>query len=385
MAKRPNENSSLTQRLERVTSISNQKVQDNKLTKIDNSTFRIREKTDNLQQSLLNLENSLDIKIDNTSSDLQDKLDEILSKLDEMDEKLTSILTILNNIDTLKDDIIAEIKKIIDYLKINIEKPLLDLQKQINDALETLNTLGGKIDRLLTGQDEILLAIGPFLPPNNIFVSIERLLTGQNEIIAGIGAIISILTGEAIDPKNIKPALDNFKNKIKEAIKEWFKDTDEEIYKNSSDYICDKIVGESYIKYDASNLYMPTLIFKFITQNNNNKKKYSQLKLRLNYKTNEITNEFIEKLKFQINLISTVTYIYGGLKSVYVGENRLFKKTIFASNKNESINLLKKLIPLTNTKFLENNISFIENSKRVDNARRKTSLKNIKVNKQINK
>ena len=45
---------------------------------------------------------------------------------------------------------------------------------------------------------------------------------------------------------------------------------------------------------------MPTLIFKFKTDGVLDKRKYSQLKLRLNYKTNEITDELINKLKLEI-------------------------------------------------------------------------------------
>lgn len=58
----------------------------------------------------------------------------------------------------------------------------------------------------------------------------------------------------------IKKQIDNFienilKNKVIEAIKEWYKALNcEEIFNNISNYICDRIVGESYIKYDACNL-----------------------------------------------------------------------------------------------------------------------------------
>lgn len=46
-----------------------------------------------------------------------------------------------------------------------------------------------------------------------------------------------------------------------------------------------RIVGESYIKYDSNYTYMPTIIFKYKTKNILDERKYSQIKLRLNYKT----------------------------------------------------------------------------------------------------
>lgn len=381
IAQRPSKNLSTTAKLERLNSLINEKEQTNKLIKIDTETFKIREKSDNIIRNIENLKFSLELKIDDNTNEIINNLEEILELLNQINEKINALGSFLERIEQTGNDIKIKINDLYNYLKNNIEKSLINLNNKIEDIILNINDLINKSNRLLSGQDEILTeltSLTGFLTTN-----IERLLTRQDLIIGEIGAIIALLTGEAIDPRKIKPSLDNFKNKIKEAIQEWFKKTDKEIYQNSSDYICDKIVGESYIKYDASNMYMPTLIFKFKTDGINYKRKYSQLKLRLNYKTNEITDEFINQFKLKIQSISRINYIYGGLKGVYVSEKSLFKTTIFGNDKNEILNLLTNLIPLTNTQFLEQNISYIENSKRNHNLRCKSPLKNIKINNQI--
>lgn len=82
------------------------------------------------------------------------------------------------------------------------------------------------------------------------------------------------------------------KKDIKDALNEWFDNKKSELYKEIVEEISSNIVGESYIKYDGDNLYMPTLIFKY--KNKNEKRRYSQIKLRLNLKPDEITdNGFI--------------------------------------------------------------------------------------------
>lgn len=98
---------------------------------------------------------------------------------------------------------------------------------------------------------------------------------------------------------------------------------------------------------------MPTLIFRFKTNGKQEKRKYSQMKLRFNYQTNEITEEMINKLRSKLIELSNLTYMSGQLPCVYIGKNRLFKTTIFSNSKETVIELLKQLMPLTNTTFIE--------------------------------
>ena len=93
---------------------------------------------------------------------------------------------------------------------------------------------------------------------------------------------------------------DSIKSLVKDAVDDWFTNNSKTIYSNSSDYICDQIVEESYIKYDGSSLYMPILIFKYKNKKIVNKRKYAQIKIRLNLSNDEITDQIVENLKLKV-------------------------------------------------------------------------------------
>lgn len=85
-------------------------------------------------------------------------------------------------------------------------------------------------------------------------------------------------------------------------------------------------------------------------------------------------------MKLPIMALSNTTYNSGNLRCVYVSEKRLFKTTLFTESKEDILNLFSKLMPLTKTNFVKENISYTENSKRNYNIRKKEPLKNTKLN-----
>lgn len=117
---------------------------------------------------------------------------------------------------------------------------------------------------------------------------------------------------------------DILENKIKSLYKK-YKNV---FYNETTNYICDRIVGESYGKFDSHNLYLPALIFKYRSKYIMEKQKYSQIKLRLNlnYTTEDITDEMVKNLKLKINQIANITYKSGNLRCVYVGEKDYLKQ-----------------------------------------------------------
>ena len=71
----------------------------------------------------------------------------------------------------------------------------------------------------------------------------------------------------------------------------------DEILKNINLNLSESIVGESYIQYDASTSYWPTLIFKFKSADENIKSHYSQIKICYYKKPNDIFENDIVNLK----------------------------------------------------------------------------------------
>ena len=122
--------------------------------------------------------------------------------------------------------------------------------------------------------------------------------------------------------KELRFFIKNFKSNITEVLNDWYKKNNKNIIEKITNFICELIVGESYIKYDANYMYMPTIILRYKTKNIEDERKYSQIKLRLNYKTEDITDSLINNLKLKIQNISNTTYICGNLRCNYVSEKK---------------------------------------------------------------
>lgn len=387
--------------------------------------FDLRKKIDDLQQDINNTKHDFNIKINSLSEKLDDDIRDINSKLDQ-------ILTILNIVKHFKDDLEKSINSnfndLNDYLSVTDKKmierfnglstdiktfnELLITQikkhvdtnfKQLSDFFENIiNNVNSKIDNTTTILKDYVfnqLFSQTSDLESYVFATLTAELGSQtlniNAATSGITAAQtaglegSIVYSSKVTNGNIekiKTKINNFltnelDTRISKILSDWYKDNENKILKSSSSFICKRIVGESYIKYDANYTYMPTIILKYKTKNFLNERKYSQIKLRLNYKTEEITDALIKTLKLQIQDISSINYVCGNLRCNYVGEKRLFKTTVFSNSKETVLNLFERLIPLTNTKYLKENFSFTENSRRNHNLKIKNPLLKIKINK----
>jgi hypothetical protein len=183
-------------------------------------------------------------------------------------------------------------------------------------------------------------------------------------------------------PGKFKPNLDNFKKLVKEALDEWYRDNKEkfdykidkkeakdiltEWYNEESEHIgkdltkhkliCESIVGESYIKYDANTTFWPTLIFRFKPASPLDPRKYAQLKRRFFKKPKKISLEDTNELVQKLFSLKDFTYKYGGLKCHYVAPNKLFKTTLFSYSKEEGLRALVAFLPLSGTNFVPENL-----------------------------
>lgn len=290
----------------------------------------------------------------------------------------------MKNIDSLKEDLIKNFNSILEKLNKNIEGVKSNLRGYIFTQLaEQTIDLNASFLEMLTAQ--LLLLQTTLL---DLFMGVIR---AQSNEIDGMIGFSELKLRKSIS--NLENNLNNFKSKIysyldtkdnktgNDLLDNWYKDNKKGMFKTSSSYICERIVGESYIKYDANYMYLPTIILRYKTKNKLDERKYSQIKIRLNYKTEEITTNLVNVLKTKINAVSLINYTCGNLRCNYVSEKRLFKTTVFCNSKETVLNLFKYLIELTNTKSIKENFSFTENSRRNHNLRRDKSLNNIKLNK----
>lgn len=405
------------------------------LNTIENNSSRSREKLDDFVRAWENDNNYIKDAIDNLIKEIKKSTTSILNKLDNLNKLLKELLELINKkANELIEVLNNSLKEINNTIKNEFNKLNISLN-EINNSLKNINKSIQQLDEKLINylenkfnlfknffEEKIINVINDI---DNLkseisakfsrqFTLIESTIVGAVETINGYTTAqltlqsTNILTtletslsafGLSINghttrmKKEIIKEINNFKNdlydylenvlkkNIEDCLNDFFKNKKDEFYKEIVDEVCCNIVGESYIKYDGDNLYMPTLIFKYKNKNINDARRYSQIKLRLNLKPEDINDHLIENLRIKIQQLSNYNYTAGPLRCVYVSENRLFKTTVFTQSKDDIIYLFDKIIPITKTKFLKQNISYTENSKRDYDIRKKTPLKGTNLNK----
>jgi len=396
--------------LESINSSAVLQQQTNTLETLKANDFKVREKVDTVTRDVENLKLDIDLKFESLSDDLTQELNNINNKLDLILNKLNILDDLENNLKQFINNIIIELKDFIkktiqnewdnlkqfinntfnalyNYLELNIINQFGDLKRLLNKIFKSIeglpNRLNRKFNNVIKKVNENTNNVKSNLR-TYIFEQLTEQTIGLNtsfsvELESQLNLTIALLNG--FFEAEIQGAVAEIKVVTNEAINAWYSENKNSIFSSSANYISERIVGESYIKYDGDNLYMPTLIFKYKNQMENEPRRYSQIKLRFNLKPDQITDEIVEALRLEILTISHYTYTAGPLRCIYISEKRLFKTTVFTESKDDIINLFKKIIPLTKTNFVENNISYTENSKRDHNIRKRLPLTGTNLNK----
>lgn len=219
--------------------------------------------------------------------------------------------------------------------------------------------------RLLFGQTQVEL---------EIIVQSASLVRIETEL----AAIATLIARGMIVPVG-KRDFKNFKKILREAVDECFSEKSSDIYSNNSNDLADRIVGESYQRFDAMAVFYPTLIVKFKSESTGIKI-YSQIKTRDLIKGKDIKKADIALLKKQASGLEGLCYTYGNIRCNFVAPDRAFKTTIYTEAKERCIKVFENLVPLTKPKFKEMQLSYTEKSNRIPYTRRTQSLVNIKVN-----
>lgn len=139
--------------------------------------------------------------------------------------------------------------------------------------------------------------------------------------------------------------------------------------------ICSNIVGESYSKWDSISMYYPTIVFVFNERTENNRPRRSQIKLRFNKLTEELTTQDLEQLIYRIKAQPSIQYVYGTVRGNYVSQDKRFKTTVFGKDNVVISNLLKSLFAVIPEPY-DQKLLFITNigKKRPSITKRKKNL-----------
>lgn len=158
------------------------------------------------------------------------------------------------------------------------------MNKDANSDIGHIINVVESIERKVDSQAEQIAAVSLLIEENYTL-----LINGVNDGFTTVRKQISslqtlILNNFNVIEKELRFFIKNFKSNITEVLNDWYKKNNKNIIEKITNFICERIVGESYIKYDANYTYMPTIILRYKTKNIEDERKYSQIKLRLNYK-----------------------------------------------------------------------------------------------------
>jgi hypothetical protein len=239
----------------------------------EESTATLRKVDDVRQQvenTVLSRKTNIDGKLDDLLSYLEEALADLalriktlaqteLEHFEDIKLRVSLIPPLLDEIKDILREIKGDTERIL-VLATNIEASLQTIKTEI-DNIEVMtssvkeftnqfpNTYGEKIEKTETLISDLMAV------PNGAeyarIVSkagVARLLLRQDtlealvavevipvetKILAGVKIIVALLAGKAIDPRKIKPSLDDFRKQVKQAIDEWYAE-------NKNDFLLDE-------------------------------------------------------------------------------------------------------------------------------------------------
>lgn len=285
---------------------------------------------------------------------------------------------------SLKGEIYNEIRNIVkDENRVlsdkiaGLERQLIEVNSNVTSAHSTITT----VERTLAGY---------------LFEWAEYRLTyglDHDKLVAGITASTAEINGAITLSENLintnttkrttiisKQIIDEIDKKV-DTQTEFLKDVEKGFPSILTCEICANIVGESYIKWDSISQYYPTLVFVFNEVTTSNNPRRSQIKLRLNKLSAEITDQDINDVITRIKDKSTIRYWHGSVKGNYVSKDKRFKTTIFGKDKQSISKLLNSLFTIIPETFDTELLSITDiGRKRPSLTKRTSNLHNIELN-----
>ncbi len=270
----------------------------------------------------------------------------------------------LSSIKTTIDDIFQRLREFGEELT----RKLTDLNNQIVDLNSNLNQLNSEVNHLNNNLEAL----------TNKITSIEGELVILTEGLAGLVALIvpplekSLLLqtqtlGTAIGGVDanlnvwglaLNKNLSGQDNKIREVLIEKIEETEKTIIKEFEDLpstiateVSLNIVGESYLRWDSTCSYYPTISFIFIEETSRNVPRRSQIRLRAPKLGIEWTDQDVNNLKSKVLKNTNLTYNYGVCRGNYVSADKRLKTTVFGENEIEIENILTKTFSIIGENF----------------------------------
>lgn len=260
---------------------------------------------------------------------------------------------------------------------LNLEKPISEfIQDQTKEVLDKLKNYE---DRLTKLYDDDLKDGFAGLPDTHKKVdAIHKKIVKDPTDIAAIEKIVQASEGR------VKSAIGDLQSHFDAALDTARKDavkyadqTKKDVIKEVCEEVPNRVVGESYFRYNSTSSFYPTLSLIFLEETENNAPRRAQMRIKIDKTSEEIDQAFIDHIKRTLESEYNKGFEYGAVRACYVSSDKRFKNTMFVKTKQDAVNTLKALYELVGLPFDINNLSVTEGRNRKPITRRTRALAGV--------
>lgn len=141
-----------------------------------------------------------------------------------------------------------------------------------------------------------------------------------------------------------------------------------------SEMVANKIVGESYFKWDSVTSYSSTVTCIFTEAEKVKYLRRAQLKGRLPTASADIIPQIINELKTRAREYSHFAFDHGNIRVNYVAPDKRFKITVYVKEKLQAISVLEMLCAILGEEIHPVNIYYTDGLRRGSITRRTTPI-----------
>ena len=272
--------------------------------------------------------------------------------------------------DLIKDIVNSELQPVFEKLDIinvkcdNLTSKLDEIEGMVNNRLNTIDQKVSQVIGDVAQVSEICVesrgAIAALTTEFDIYVATygldtvankELITTSTGSVLAAVAGVEeTIVTKIILDKGFVKTEISQSEKNLKENTKENFdsqnlflKDTNKGFPYILTDQICCNVVGESYARWDSICSFYPTIVFVFNEVTGDEKPRRTQIKLRLNQPSTEITDKNVQNIIVKVRNLGEVSYQHGTCKGNYVSSDKRFRTTVWGEDRN-NIELILTLL-----------------------------------------
>lgn len=304
---------------------------------------------------------------------IHSELQSVLDKLDRIDDKCDNLTQKLIDFESMVDGRLH-----------TIEGGIADVVSSVGTLEGVCTGIGTELTAFASEFNAYLLVYG-----KDILATEALIASGTGSILGAVGGVEETIAAKLLFSRGfLKTQIEQGEEKIKkntdESIDnqtEFLKDTEKGFPHILTDQICCNVVGESYARWDSLCSFFPTIVFLFNEITEDEKPRRTQIKLRLNQPSTEITDENVRNIIGKVRNLGDVTYQHGTCKGNYVSSDKRFRTTVWGKDRNNIELLLTLLFTVVDEYFDPGLLSTTDiGAKRPSLTKRKKDLFNVGLN-----